>query len=101
MRTTIDLPLRWLVTLTLEPKGRVRCAAVRADGFILSPDAVFECKAYHEAPPQADPALADAAPNITIRMDAESTVRILAKETMLKFALFMARGRTAGLKTHA
>lgn len=42
IRTTTDLPVRELVTFTLVPKGRLRCAAVIFAGFIISPDAVFE-----------------------------------------------------------
>ena len=51
MRTTTLFPLRLLVTFTFVPNGRLRCAAVMADGFIRSPDAVREVSAYHEARP--------------------------------------------------
>ena len=40
MRTTTVLPLRLLVTATLVPNLRLRCAAVRWLAFIRSPDAV-------------------------------------------------------------
>ena len=51
MRTIIDLPVLAWVTRTFEPSGSVLWAAVMADGFIISPEAVRECNAYHEAPP--------------------------------------------------
>src|SRR5690554_4613249 len=51
MRTITLLPFFWLVTLTFVPKGSVRCAAVMAAGFMRSPDAVFEVRAYQEALP--------------------------------------------------
>ena len=38
-------------TRTFVPKGRVRCAAVRAFGFMRSPLAVIERSAYHDAFP--------------------------------------------------
>src|SRR5690606_4197712 len=64
IRTVTDLPLRWLVTTTLVPKGRVRWAAVIAAGFIRSPEAVFEVSAYQEAPPHwAKAVLAESAPS--------------------------------------
>lgn len=49
--TTTALPLRLLVTRTCVPSGRVRCAAVKAYGFMRSPEAVRECSAYQDAPP--------------------------------------------------
>lgn len=55
MRTTTALPLRKFVTFTLEPSGKVLCAAVIAAGFIISPEAVRERSAYQEAPPQERP----------------------------------------------
>ena len=51
IRTTTLRPLLRLVTFNLVPKGKVRCAAVNADGFMRSPEAVFECSAYQEARP--------------------------------------------------
>ena len=51
IRTTTDAPFFWLVTLSFVPKGSVRCAAVRAAGFMGSPDAVWEESAYQDAPP--------------------------------------------------
>src|SRR5262245_54766667 len=51
MRTTTALPLPVLVTFTLVPNGRLRWAAVRAEGFIRSPDAVLDVNSYHEARP--------------------------------------------------
>ena len=51
MRTTTARPFLGLVTRTLVPNGRLRCAAVSADGFIRSPDAVREWSAYQEARP--------------------------------------------------
>src|SRR5690606_28775308 len=61
-RTTTDLPFSWLVTLSLVPKGRVRCAAVSSDGSICSPEAVWEYSAYQEALPHcAEAGTADAA----------------------------------------
>lgn len=51
MRTMTLLPFFLLVTRTLVPKGRLRCAAVMADGFMRSPEAVFEVSAYQDAPP--------------------------------------------------
>lgn len=38
--TVVEAPFRGLVTLTLVPKGRVLWAAVRAKGFMRSPEAV-------------------------------------------------------------
>src|SRR5690606_40722983 len=49
MRTVTELPLRTLVTLSTDPKGRWRCAAVSASGFIRSPEAVFDVSAYQDA----------------------------------------------------
>ena len=51
MRTTTARPFLGLVTRTLVPNGRLRCAAVSADGFMRSPDAVREWSAYQEARP--------------------------------------------------
>src|SRR5690606_26856694 len=72
MRTTTDLPLRWLVTLILEPKGRERCAAVIAAGFMRSPEAVFEVSAYHDALPH--PAAAAGAADKARNAAAKATV---------------------------
>src|SRR6185295_8475961 len=51
MRTMTLRPFLLLVTRTLVPNGRLRWAAVRADGFMRSPEAVRECRAYQEARP--------------------------------------------------
>lgn len=51
MRTITDLPVRALVTFRRVPNVIVLWAAVIADGFIISPDAVRERKAYQDAPP--------------------------------------------------
>ena len=51
MRTTTERPFLKFSTSTLVPKGRDRCAAVRALGFIISPLAVCDLSAYHEAWP--------------------------------------------------
>src|SRR5262245_62911896 len=51
MRTTTLRPLFWLVTLTRVPNGRLRCAAVSAPGFMRSPEAVLEFRAYQDARP--------------------------------------------------
>src|SRR5690606_10759195 len=51
MRTVTELPLRTLVTLSTDPKGRWRCAAVSASGFIRSPEAAFDVSAYQDARP--------------------------------------------------
>src|SRR6187431_2659439 len=64
MRTMTLRPLFLLVTLSLVPKGKVRWAAVIADGFMRSPDAVLECRAYHEARPHWLAAVAEEAPTI-------------------------------------
>src|SRR5690606_13047381 len=51
MRSTTAFPFFLLITRTLDPKGRLRCAAVMPDGFMRSPEAVFDVSAYHEARP--------------------------------------------------
>jgi hypothetical protein len=40
IRTVAERPLRWLMTVTMLPNGRVLCAAVMALGFMCSPVAV-------------------------------------------------------------
>src|SRR4029079_4552079 len=64
MRTTTLRPLFLLVTLSFVPKGNVRCAAVIADGFMRSPEAVRECSAYQEARPHCAAAGETEAPTI-------------------------------------
>src|SRR5689334_6434623 len=51
MRTITLLPVRLLVTRTFVPKGRLRWAAVMAEAFMRSPEAVLEERAYHDALP--------------------------------------------------
>src|SRR5690348_3884377 len=54
MRTTTERPVRSLVTRTLVPNGRLRCAAVRARVLKRSPLAVFlpwKPGPYQDAPP--------------------------------------------------
>src|SRR5947207_7435325 len=53
MRTTTLRPLFLLVTLSLVPNGKLRWAAVNAAGFMRSPEAVLECRAYQEARPHS------------------------------------------------
>ncbi len=38
------------------------------DGFMRSPEAVLECNAYHDAPPQDDAAFALCVPKVDIRI---------------------------------
>src|SRR5580765_8285036 len=64
IRTMTLRPLFWLVTFSLVPKGRLRCAAVIADGFMRSPLAVLECSAYQEARPHWPAAEEAVAPTI-------------------------------------
>ena len=52
MRTMTLLPLCLFVTFNFVPNAMERCAAVNFEGFIRSPEAVLECIAYQEAPPQ-------------------------------------------------
>ena len=59
MRTTTLLPFLALVTFSLVPKRSDLWAAVRSDGFMRSPEAVLECNAYQEAPPQEEAAWAE------------------------------------------
>src|SRR5690606_14506141 len=52
--TLTDFPVRWSVTVTTEPKGSVRWAAVMAFWSNRSPDAVFlpwNPGPYQDAPP--------------------------------------------------
>lgn len=46
-----DFPVPALVTFKRVPNFSVLCAAVMADGFMRSPEAVREVSAYHDAPP--------------------------------------------------
>ena len=72
IRTTTLLPFLLLITLILLPNGKLRCAAVIAEGFMRSPFAVFECSAYQDALPQV------LAPALVIMMsDALAAPRIM------------------------
>ena len=48
------LPFRRLVTRTFVPNRKLRCAAVIAEGFMRSPEAVLEVNAYQEALPHCE-----------------------------------------------
>lgn len=52
MRTMTLFPLCLLVTFNFVPKAIERWAAVNFEGFMRSPEAVLECRAYQDAPPQ-------------------------------------------------
>ena len=70
------------------PKGRVRWAAVIAEGFMRSPDAVFECSAYQEARPHwPAAAVAEVAEAPTIRPAA-----IVTATSAVWFRFFIFRG---------
>src|SRR5829696_3852294 len=51
MRTTTARPFDIFSTLTRVPKGRLRCAAAKAEAFIFSPFAVRDPEPYQEALP--------------------------------------------------
>ncbi len=51
MRTTTERPFSKFSTFTFVPKGSERCAAVKAPGLHLSPEAVRDVNAYQEARP--------------------------------------------------
>jgi hypothetical protein len=92
MRTTTERPLRLLVTITRVPNGSLRCAAVSLDGFMRSPEAVFEVSAYQDAPPHWRAWAGIAAPAAS--MANAATAAIIVNLDCISFHSFLLQCKT-------